>query len=82
VDEKARQPKLSIGMTLHELAKQMIRLGCYNSLNLDGGGSTTMVYRDPNTHLLKVVNSPSDTRERSVAEALGVTVRGPLPAPN
>ena len=77
-----RQPKLSVGMTLHELARQLIRLGCFNSLNLDGGGSTTMVYRDPITHALKVVNSPSDTRERAVAEAFGVTVRGPIPAPN
>jgi exopolysaccharide biosynthesis protein len=75
-----RQPKLSIGMTLHELSNEMIRLGCYNSINLDGGGSSTMVYRDPNTHSLKVLNSPSDTKERSVAEVLGITVRGPVPA--
>jgi hypothetical protein len=76
-----RQPKLSIGMTLHELSIEMIRLGCYSAINLDGGGSSTMVYRDPNTHFLKVVNSPSDTRERAVAEVLGITVRGPMPAP-
>jgi exopolysaccharide biosynthesis protein len=68
-------------MTLHELSIEMIRLGCYIAINLDGGGSSTMVYRDPNTHFLKVVNSPSDTRERAVAEVLGITVRGPMPAP-
>jgi exopolysaccharide biosynthesis protein len=76
-----RQPKLSIGMTLRELSKEMIRLGCYSAINLDGGGSSTMVYRDPTTHLLKVVNSPSDTKERAVAEVLGITVRAPMPAP-
>jgi exopolysaccharide biosynthesis protein len=77
-----RQPKLSIGMTLHELAREMIRQGAYNAINLDGGGSSTMVYRDPKTHALRVVNSPSDTKERAVAEVLGVTVRGPMPAPD
>jgi hypothetical protein len=77
-----RQPKLSVGMTLRELSKEMIRLGCYSAINLDGGGSSTMVYRDPNTHALKVINSPSDTRERAVAEALGITVHGPMSAPD
>jgi exopolysaccharide biosynthesis protein len=77
-----RQPKLSIGMTLHELAREMVRQGAYNAINLDGGGSSTMVYRNPKTHALKVVNSPSDTKERAVAEALGITVRAALPAPD
>jgi exopolysaccharide biosynthesis protein len=77
-----RQPKLSIGMTLKELSREMIRLGCYTAINLDGGGSTTMVYRAPKTHALKVINSPSDTRERSVAEALGIIVRAPIPPPD
>jgi len=76
-----RQPKLSIGMTLHELSEEMIRLGCYNAINFDGGGSTTMVYREPGTHLLKIVNSPSDTKERPVADVLGLTVHAPIPAP-
>lgn len=77
-----RQPKLSIGMTLHELSDEMIRLGCDSAINLDGGGSTTLVYRDPATHQPKVVNSPSDTKERSVADALGITVNGEIPAPD
>jgi exopolysaccharide biosynthesis protein len=76
-----RQPKLSVGMTLRDLAKEMIRLGCYSALNLDGGGSSTMVYRDPATHFLKVVNAPSDTKERAVADVLGLTVRAPMPTP-
>jgi hypothetical protein len=76
-----RQPKLSIGMTLYELSQEMMRLGCASAINLDGGGSTALVYRDPATHALKVLNSPSDTRERPVADALGITVRAPLPAP-
>jgi hypothetical protein len=77
-----RQPSLSIGMTLAELSSEMIRLGCDDAINLDGGGSTTLVYRDPATKRLKVLNSPSDGKERSVADVLGVTVGVPLPEPN
>ena len=74
-----RQPKLSIGMKLPELSAEMLRLGCDSALNLDGGGSTTLVFRNPLTRRLVVVNSPSDTRERAVADVLGVTVKAPLP---
>ncbi|HXS68661.1 MAG TPA: phosphodiester glycosidase family protein [Candidatus Polarisedimenticolia bacterium] len=70
-----RQPELSIGMTLEEVAKEMVRLGCASAINLDGGGSTTLVCRDAKTRRLEVVNSPSDTRERAVADVLGVTVK-------
>jgi len=69
-----RQPKLSIGMTLAELSHEMIQLGCTAAINLDGGGSTTLVYRDPQTKKLAIMNSPSDSKERSVADVLGVTI--------
>ncbi len=60
-----RQPKKSVGMTIPELAALMLELGCEDALNLDGGGSTTMVIRH------KVVNSVSDaTGERAVSDAL------------
>jgi exopolysaccharide biosynthesis protein len=76
-----RQPDLSIGMTLAELSKEMIRLGCDDALNLDGGGSTTLVYRDQADHRLKILNSPSDKKERSVADILEIKFDGPLPEP-
>jgi exopolysaccharide biosynthesis protein len=69
-----RQPQLSIGMTLAELSDEMIRLGCTAAINLDGGGSTTLVYRNPENKKLAIVNSPSDSKERSVADVLGVTI--------
>ncbi len=60
-----RHPGYSDGMTLPELAMFMRELGCTQALNLDGGGSTTMVVRG------KVVNRPSDaTGERAVTNAL------------
>jgi exopolysaccharide biosynthesis protein len=55
----------SRGMTLLEFANLMITEGVYYGLNLDGGGSTTMVING------KVVNSPSDaTGERLVGNSL------------
>lgn len=60
----------SVGMTLDELANLMVRLGAYDAINLDGGGSTTMVVNG------RIVNSPSDpTGERPVANALIVTMK-------
>jgi len=60
----------SSGMSLAELAALMRALGIYQGMNLDGGGSTTMVIRG------RVVNSPSDsTGERTVGNAL-VVVHG------
>jgi hypothetical protein len=60
-----RQPRHSVGMSLDELAEYMSALGAYQAVNLDGGGSTTMVLRG------KVANKPSDTTgERAVTNAL------------
>lgn len=65
-----RQPAQSVGMTLVELTALMERLGATEAINLDGGGSTTMVVGG------RFVNRPSDaTGERPVANAL--TVLGP-----
>ncbi len=60
----------SAGMSLSEFADLMIEIGCYQALNLDGGGSTTMVVSG------EVVNSPSDSAgERAVANVLLVVKR-------
>jgi hypothetical protein len=61
----------SVGMTLVELAALMRRVGAWQALNFDGGGSTTMVVDGA------VVNVPSDaTGEREVGNAL-LVVRTP-----
>jgi hypothetical protein len=65
-----RQPALSVGMTIAELGTLMLELGCEDAVNLDGGGSTTMVVGG------KVVNHPSDAAgERPVSDALLVLNR-------
>ncbi len=56
----------SRGMTLVELADMMKRRGCVEAYNLDGGGSSTMVYRG------RVVNVPSDGNQRPTSDALTV----------
>lgn len=65
-----RQPGVSVGMTLQELAEYLLSLGAVDAMNLDGGGSTTM-YLDG-----KVVNTPSDKEgERKIGDAILVTLR-------
>jgi exopolysaccharide biosynthesis protein len=68
--------RFSRGYTMVELADTMIRLGADESLNLDGGGSTTMVARRPGK-ALSIVNSPSDGAERRVANAITIRYRKP-----
>ncbi len=62
----------SRGYTMVELANLMIDLGADESLNLDGGGSSTMVAKRPDGSV-GVINSPSDGFQRSVANAVEVT---------
>jgi len=65
-----RQPGESIGMSLNMLADLLIEFGALEAINLDGGGSTTMVIRN------KLVNKPSDaTGERPVSDAILVYPR-------
>ncbi len=55
----------SVGMTVAELADALKRLGAWDAMNFDGGGSTTMVIDGA------VVNSPTDpTGEREVGNVL------------
>lgn len=66
-----RQEGLSVGMTYPELASLMRRLGCTHAMNLDGGGSSTL-WLDGH-----IMNSPSDGRERRVANSLIVVSTEP-----
>jgi len=66
-----RNKNVSIGISLVDLADFMIGLGCYEAVNLDGGGSTTMTIHE------KIVNAPSDaTGERPVHDFLYLAVDG------
>ena len=66
-----RQPGESIGMSLTMLAGLLLEFDATDGINLDGGGSTTMVIRN------KIINKPSDaTGERPVSDAILVFSRG------
>lgn len=56
----------SMGVTGTQLANIMLDLGCFNSINLDGGGSTQMIVGT------KTVNTPSDGYERYMGMGLVV----------
>jgi exopolysaccharide biosynthesis protein len=65
-----RQPALSLGMNFTEMKRLARRLGIRSALNLDGGGSTTMVVKG------SVVNHPSDAAgPRAVSDAILVRLR-------
>lgn len=73
-----RQPGYSRGMTPLRFAKLFRSLGATYALNLDGGGSTTMVVNRGGVH--RIVNRPSDGSERPVSSAL-LLLPGPDPRP-
>ena len=65
-----RNKALSLGMSFAELQTLITRVGLVDALNLDGGGSTTMVVKGA------VVNHPSDpTGPRRVSDAIIVRAR-------
>ena len=62
----------SVGATLPELGRLLGQLGADDALNLDGGGSSTMVARVPGDAGTSVLNRPSDGAERLDANGLGL----------
>jgi exopolysaccharide biosynthesis protein len=73
----------SRGVTLAELGQLMQGLGAADALNLDGGGSTALVVKDPGTGVFSIANQPSETSisvptvhvERPVADVIGISLR-------
>jgi hypothetical protein len=72
-----RQPGWSVGMTLEELGALMLRLGAWDAVNLDGGGSSSFLYIPPNGPAVR--NRPSDGDWRPVANAFGVVLKRDAP---
>lgn len=69
-----RQPSFSEGMTCHELAALMQRLGCSDAVNLDGGGSSVLMKAAP-SGALEITNRPSGKVTRPVPVMLAVKHR-------
>jgi hypothetical protein len=66
-----RQPGFSEGVSLYELAQILQSQGCSQSINLDGGGSSIMLIREPGKDV-RTINSPSGKNHRPVPVMLGV----------
>ncbi|WP_317966126.1 stalk domain-containing protein [Paenibacillus sp. CCS19] len=66
------------GMSLKELQEAMVGLGVWKGVNLDGGGSTTMVERPLGEFALKVTHpTTGGTYLRPVANGIGVFSSAP-----
>jgi hypothetical protein len=57
------------GLTGFQLVDVLREFGAYDAINLDGGGSTTLVMNS------RLVNRPSDHHERAVITHLGIRLR-------
>jgi hypothetical protein len=77
----------SRGATLSELGELMKSLGAHQAINLDGGGSSALVVKDPTSGAYTVANQPSESSEtlpglpveRPVVDVLGVRLSGDRP---
>jgi exopolysaccharide biosynthesis protein len=61
--------KRNSGMKLDELADYLRLLGARHAINLDGGGSSSMIVKG------RTVNSPSDGNERRISNGILITSR-------
>jgi exopolysaccharide biosynthesis protein len=65
----------SRGLTILDLAVTMRDFGAADAVNLDGGGSSTLVSQDPDDGQVTVRNHPSGGAERPVPNGIGVFSR-------
>lgn len=62
----------SVGLTLAQMSGLLAQMGARNGVNLDGGGSSTLAYRQPGAQRVTIVNNPSDDATRLVPNGIGV----------
>ena len=65
-----RRNSHSLGLTLEDLASTMRGLGCVQALNLDGGGSTTVIVKNSITGEYKLMNRPTDGSQRRISTSI------------
>lgn len=80
-----RQDGYSRGASMKELGDFMLKLGAFDAVNLDGGGSTALIIKDLRSGTFAVANQPSETStegfpvrmERPVADVVGISFSPP-----
>ncbi len=65
------------GLSLKELQQVMVDLGVYKGINLDGGGSTTMIERPLGNFDIQTAHPVQDGSMRSVSNGIGVFTLAP-----
>jgi len=71
VDGRSRD---SVGISITSLIDYLAHMGAHNAMNFDGGGSSAIAAKVDGQP--KLLNTPSDGRERLVPTGLGVVLRG------
>ncbi len=69
-----RQTQVALGTTLKQTADMLVALGADTGLNLDGGGSTTLVARPLGGDTATLRNTPSDGSQRADPAGIGLFV--------
>jgi exopolysaccharide biosynthesis protein len=67
----------SFGLTQREMAELLVELGAYDAINLDGGGSTSIIARPLGMKDPVILNSPSDGVPRQIPNMIGITTSAP-----
>jgi len=62
----------STGPRLSEFQQLLVQLGLWRAVNLDGGGSTTVVSRPLGEFEAKLINAPKDGSQRKIVNAIGI----------
>lgn len=74
-----RQKGYSEGVTLYELAQFMQQHGCAHAINLDGGGSSIMMFRETPTAEAQTFNRPSGGKHRPIPVMFGFRAKNVNP---
>lgn len=69
-----RQQNWSIGADYWDLAKMMLRLGAADAINMDGGGSTTLMYWDEASDMPVTCNRPAAASDLQRPCALNIGI--------
>jgi hypothetical protein len=72
-----RRPGVSVGVTRPMLGALFIALGASDAMAFDSGGSSEMVARHLGDPGVEVMTTPSDGRERAIADGLFIVNSGP-----
>ncbi|HIW34195.1 MAG TPA: phosphodiester glycosidase family protein [Candidatus Paenibacillus intestinavium] len=73
----AEKSGANTGLSLKELQTVLVSLGAHKAVNMDGGGSTTMVERKLGYSSLSLAHVTQESSLRSVANGIGVFTTAP-----